>query len=261
MTTLRRNGFALLMTLWLLIPIALSLLILTGSAHTNAATATDLAASAVLRAAADGGIETVVARLIASPIAPLRTRLSIGDATVTVATDSLSGLLNPNLASPELLRALLIRIGAQPARADLLAQAIVEWRSPGQTRRAGSPKAAEYRAAGLAYGPPGAPFETLAELLDVIGMTPGLFAALRPTLSLFTDRPPNPALAPPPLRAALQTLGIARGGPGDRSHVFRLTATATVTGRRIVTREAIVQISTGTRPWRVLAWETVGQSR
>jgi general secretion pathway protein K len=187
-------------------------------------------------------------------------RLAIGSATVLVAAEPLSGLLNPNLASPELLRALLVRAGAPPARADLLATAIVEWRSPGQTRRAGSTKALQYRGAGLDYGPPGAPFETVAELLDVLGMTPTLFAALRPNLSLFTDRPPLPALAPPMLRDALRSLGGTSASSAESGTVFRIVATANGRGIARVSREAIVQLAPSARPWRVLSWETLSPS-
>lgn len=253
----RRNGFALLMTLWLLVPMALSLLVLSGAARSSAEVASNLEIAASLQGAADGGIETALAGLLAEGRAASPIRLAIGAATVTVVVEPLSGLLNPNLASPELLRSLLVLAGAAPARADLLATAIVEWRSPGQSRRAGSTKAAEYRSAGLEYGPPGAPFETVSELLDVLGMTPAIFTALRPTLSLFTDRPPIPELAPPLLRDALRALGGSLAPSVNGGTVFRIVAVATGQGRASVSREAVIQLSPAARPWRVLSWETV----
>lgn len=255
----RAKGFALLMTLWLLVPIALSLLSLSSSARSTMEIASNLRSAAVLRAAADGGIETALAGLLASRNAPLPLSVTIGSSTVELVVEPLSGLLNPNLASSELLRALLVRVGASPARADVLATAIVEWRSPGQVRRAGSTKAAAYRADGRDYGPPGAPFETVAELRDVLDMTPELFAALRPNLSIFTDRLPEPSLAPVPLRAALSAVGVVGKSGADRGNVFRIVAIATGRGRDRVAREAVILLSPGTRPWRVLSWVTVAQ--
>ena len=56
-------------------------------------------------------------------------------------------------------------------------------------------KAAQYRAAGMTYGPPGRPFENLDELGYVLGMTKPLLAALKPHLTLWSTSDPDPAAA------------------------------------------------------------------
>ena len=61
---------------------------------------------------------------------------------------------------------------------------------------------AEYRGAGLDYGPPLEPLETLGELRRVLGMTPATFAAIRPHLSLFAPTIPSPVNADPVVAAA-----------------------------------------------------------
>ena len=56
----------------------------------------------------------------------------------------------------------------------------------------GSPGAevvSEYRAAGYAYGPRDGPFETVEELKLVMGMTPLLFEALAPVLTIYSQTP------------------------------------------------------------------------
>lgn len=257
MRRLPRNGFALLLTLWLLVPIALFFLVLVGQARSSGEITSNLRVAAILGAAADGGIETAIAVLLASPSAPVPPRVTIGASTVGLAVEPLSGLLNPNLAPLELLRALLIRVGAPPARAEMLAGGIIEWRTPGQARRNGGSKAAEYRADGRDYGPPGTPFETISELGDVIGMTPQLLATLRPNLSLFSDRLPAQALAPPLLQAALRDAGVGGRAPADAGTVFEVTGSATGQSGAIVQRRAVVRLSPGARSWRILAWETV----
>ena len=250
---MRPPGFALLITLWLLVPLSVLFLVLAGSAHSDGQVAANLRDEAVLRAAADGGIETAIVALLGDHNADPPSRIAIGDAVVTVASESLAGFVNPNLASASLLRALLVRVGVEPARADVVAQAIVEWRTPGQQRAAGAGKAAVYRAGGLDYGPPGAPFETVAELGDVLGMDAGILDKLRPALSMFTDAPPNPALAPPLVRSALAGLGSIGKGATDRGAVFHIRASAT-DGRAVAQRDAVIRLGPGPRPWRVLAW-------
>ena len=250
------RGFALLITLWLLVPLSMLFLVLAGSARSDGQIAANLRDEAVLRAAANGGIETAIVALLGDHNADPPSRIAIGDAVVTVASESLAGFVNPNLASAPLLRALLVRVGVAPAKADRLAEAIVEWRTPGQQRAGGMSKAATYRAAGLDYGPPGGPFETIAELGDVLGMTPEILARLGPALSMFTDAPPNPAMAPPLVRSALAAFGSIGHGATDRGAVFHITASAT-NSRALSKRQAVIRLGPGPRPWRVLAWGSV----
>ena len=258
MSASHRRGFALLMTMWLLVPLSMLFLLLTGAARSNGQVAANLRDAATLQAAADGGIETAILGLLASRSTSASDRVSIGTASVGLTIVPLSGLVNPNLASQELMRALLVRAGLTPARANDVAAGIVEWRTPGQRGRDGQDKAAEYRAAGLNYGPPGAPFESIDELRDVIGMPPATVAVLRPVLSLFTNRLPDPAIAPPLVRLALGDLGTVPRGGGNGGSVFRITAVATAASRAraTVTRSAVIQVaaSGGGRPWSVLAW-------
>lgn len=254
----RREGFALLIVLWMLVPLSVLFLTLAGVARSDSRLTFNLRDAATLAAAADGGIETAVLGLIqpGGSTAPLR--LSLAGASVVVRMESLSGLVNPNIAAPELLRAVLVRIGTDPARADRLAGAIVDWRTPSQQRRADGAKAAEYRAAGLDYGPPGAPFESLGELRLVLGMTPPTYDALRPLLTLFSDRPPDPASAPPAVRSALGDIGVRGGATAPRGTVFLIAAKATNGRGGRVVRQATIRLvaSERSRPWRVLAWET-----
>ena len=258
---MRKRGFALLIVLWTLVPVSVLFLTLAGTARSDSRLSFNLRDAAKLQAAADGGINTALFGLLRSAGATAPLRLQIGDAAVGVRITSLGGLVNPNTATPELLRAVARRSGAEAAQATQVALAIVDWRTPGQTPQLNGAKSAQYRAAGRDYGPPGAPFESLGELRDVLGMTPALFEALRPNLSLYTDRPPDPALAPPLVRAALSDLG-AVGRPGDGGNVFRITAEAAGgSGSRSV-RAATVRFgpSAAGRPWTVLAWESVPES-
>jgi general secretion pathway protein K len=250
----RSRGFALLLVLWTLVPVSILFITMSGLARSDSHLTFNLRDAIKLRAAADGGITTAIFRLLGSAGATAPIGLHLGDAAVGVRITSLAGLVNPNIASPQLLRALLQRLGADPSQAQGLALAIVDWRTPGQKAGANGSKAAPYRAAGLAYGPPEAPFETIDELRDVIGMTPDLFNALQPYLTLYTDRPPDAVLAPPVVRAALGDLGAA-ARPAGLGDVFDIEATAVAADGGRIVREAVVKFGPAAngRPWRLLS--------
>src|SRR4029077_9779057 len=115
------------------------------------------------------------------------------------------GRVNPNLASAALLEGLLRGIGNDPQSAADLAKSIAEW--VGSARHPAKPDEleAEYRAAGLDYAPPETPLESIDELIRVRGMNAAVLAALRPHLSLFAPRDPDPTYADPVVAAAIAT--------------------------------------------------------
>lgn len=248
-------GFALLLVLWALVLVSLLFSMLAAASRSDARLTANLRGAAELEAVADGAIHTAIFDLLRSGDA---TRTSQAGAGVTVEVVSLSGLVNPNVASPELLRALLTRLGADPRRADRVAAAIVDWRTPGRSPGLNGAKAPQYRAAGLSYGPPGAPFETLGELRDVLGMTPDLLAALTPHLTLHWDGDPDPRLAGPVVVAALRDLGIAGAAGRSNARAVQITATAHHSDGTRATRRAVIRVgsSPNRRGWRVLAWDT-----
>ena len=251
----KRPGFALLIVLWALLPLSAFFLTLASGARSDGQVASNLRTAAGLEAAAEAGIETATFALLGGRAPTGSSRLNVSGVSVTVVTEDISGRLNPNIASPELLRALLIHVGAAPGAAERIAAAVADWRTPGGQARPGGAKVAEYRAAGRDYGPPGAPFETLAELGDVLGMTPPMLSALLPNLSLDTDRPPDLAVAPPAIAAALADMGV-RGGTSAPSDVFQIVAEAVgASGARAIRRATVKLGPSGDgRPWRILAW-------
>ena len=256
------RGFALLIVLWTLVPLSLLIMMLTAAARSDAQLTTNLRSAAELEAMADGAIHTALFDLLQrggasgnSP--PAVMRLSGADVAVQVASQS--GFVNPNVVAPDLLAALLVRLGVEPGHAFRIAAAIAEWRTPGRKAGRGGVKAAQYRAAGLDYGPPGAPFESLGELSDVLGMTPALLMVLTPHLTLYSDGDTDPALADPVVRAALRDVGIvARAGQASLAGVVAITARAQRADGTRARRRAIIRVGSpgDRRGWRVLMWET-----
>ena len=175
--------------------------------------------------------------------------------------------INPSSASPALLEALLRVTGSDPETASRLAAAIGDWVGSSATPRPQDALAAEYRAAGLDYAPPGAPLETLDELDRVVGMTPALLAAIRPHLTLFGPPEPNQATTDPIVAAALAltaqagvALAAANQIPPDVLTV-RITASATGPGNARVIRSAVVRTGSGLpQGYTVLAWGSAPDS-
>ena len=255
------SGFALLIVLWTLVPIAMLFVMLAAGARSDAQLTANLRTAAELEAAADGAIHSALFDLLQRGVAsrngpPIAMRLAGTDVLVDVGSEA--GRVNPNTASPDLLSALLVRLGAGSAQADNLAGAIADWRAPGRRSARNGVKASQYQAAGLNYAPPGAPFESLSELGDVLGMTPALLQALAPHITLYSDGDPDPALADPVVRAALSNLGAIATASEAESRMVRITATAQRSNAARVTRRAIIQIgpSPNRRGWRVLVWDT-----
>ena len=263
----RDRGFALLIVLWTLVLISFLVLHLTASGRTEIRIADNLVDNAVAAAAADGGISEAIFNL-ANPRPDQRWRLDgaahslvIGDSRVTVRLADEAARINPNLASPTLIEALLRAVGSDQATAQRLTVAIADWVGSAATPQPQAVLFAQYRAAGLDYGPPGSPLESLDELGKVLGMTPALLATLRPHLTLYGPPEPDPAGADPVVAAALALIPqLTEATPSVGTSpqdvlTVRIIASSLGPGNARVTRSAIVRVgSTLPEGYVVLAW-------
>jgi len=260
---LREGGFALLIVLWAVVLLTLLVTQLTAAGRTGVQVAANLRGAAAAEAAADGAVHAAAFHLLdpASRWIPDGTEhaLSVAGGQAVVRIDDEAGKVNPNTASPELLQALLRRLGADSRTADGVAAAIVDWRFPGAQGQPGGAKVAEYRAAGRDYGPPGKPFRSIAELGAVLGMTPDLLTRLSPNVTVLTDLDPDPAAAPPLVRQAMEDLRPA--GAVRRQPPRTVTITAGITGDlggRFVRRAAVRLGATEKEPLlQILTWDAL----
>jgi general secretion pathway protein K len=256
--------------LWTLVLIAFLIAHVTATGRTEIRVASNLVANAVVQAAADGAIfEAIFTQTDPQPdqrwpVDGKARELEIGHSRVTVRLEDEAWWINPNSASPLLLEVLLRAAGSDPENARRLASAIGEWVGSAPAPRAPSVLLADYRAAGLDYGPPVAPLETLDELARVLGMTPATFAAIRPHLTLFGPPQPSAATADPVVAAALaETLqaepAVSANQPPPDVLTTRITATAFGPNNARTTRSAIVRfgpvLPSG---YEVLAWRDGG---
>lgn len=250
----RGGGFALIIVLWTLVLIAFIVAHLTASGRTEIRIAGNLVADADAEAAGDGAIfAAVFNQLDPNPdqrwqLDGLPHELTIGNSRVVVRLQDEADRINPNQASPAVLEALLRVTGSDPESARRLVAAIGDWVGTALSARPPEAVLADYRAAGLDYGPPGAPLETLDELGRVLGMTPAVLAAIRPHLTLFGPSEPNPASTDPVVAAALAAIGQAPQAPTAANQLqpqmltARITASAFGPSNARLTRVAIVRI-------------------
>jgi general secretion pathway protein K len=249
----RSGGFALLVVLWTLVLIAFIVAHLTASGRTEMRIAGNLVADAVTEAAADGAIAAAIFNQLDEnpgqrwPLNGEAHELIIGNSRVKVQLEDEAGRVNPSSAPSALLEALLRTTGSDPESARRLALSISQW--VGSTPTAQPQNAtAEYQAAGLDYGPPREPLETLDELGRVLGMTPAVLAAIRPHLTLFGPPQPNPATADPVVAAALASMPQIASAPVPPNQpqaemlTARITATAFGHDNARVRKTAVVSI-------------------
>ncbi len=207
----RYRGFAVLVVLWTLVLVAFIVARITATGRVELQISANVAANAVVSAAADGAVYHAIFMLSDprpdhrwAPDGAAR-ELQIGSARVAVRIENEAGRINPSLSSPELLDALMQAAGVEPETAADLADAITQWVGSARKLRKPDELEAEYRAAGLDYAPPETPLESIDEFIRVRGMDAAVLAAVRPHLSLFAPRDPDPAYADPVVAAAIAT--------------------------------------------------------
>ena len=120
-----------------------------------------------------------------------------GDATLELKLVDENGKVDLNQGDMTLLTALIETVGSEHRAAEQIAAAILDWRDPDLlTQPTGGAEDPDYASAERAYGAKDAPFESVAELEQVLGMTPELYAKLEPHLTVFSGRTqPDPAFA------------------------------------------------------------------
>jgi general secretion pathway protein K len=209
----RQSGAALLLVLWVLVLLTGTTAVFALGARTEALQGRALSRSADARYAAEAGIEVAAFHML-NPDGDARwvpdgrpIDFDWGGQKLRVRVVDESAKLDLNIASPELLAALMQALGADFERSRRIAGAIADWRDGDDLLNAeGGAEDPQYAAAKLPYGAKDRPFETLSELRLVLGMDPVLFEKMRPYVTLYSGLArPNPAYAGKPV---LQALGL-----------------------------------------------------
>ena len=215
-----RRGFALLAALWLLVALSVASLALAKGARARRLVAANFAERVQAEAAARGGVEQLRARLalrLEAGEAPsnadldpwhgvdslLPDSLPMGAARVAIRTRDVGSALNLNRATEDQLRRLFVVLRIDAGEADRLAQCVMDWRDPDDLHRPRGAERDEYLNARAPVLPRNGPFQALAELLSVRGMTPAIYDRARPYLTLLGSGQVNVNLADRPVLLTL----------------------------------------------------------
>ncbi|HEY8623779.1 MAG TPA: hypothetical protein VIM74_07915 [Casimicrobiaceae bacterium] len=200
----RQRGIALILVLWLTI----LLTVIGGSfaygMRNEALAARNTLSLAQARALADGAIYRTVFELMRprtladvwSADGIVHTWDENGSRIAVSALDE-SGKIDINTAPDGVIKGLLQTAGEQDAdSAGRLVDVIDDWKDIDDLRRLNGAEAPDYQAAGLNYKPANAPFEAVAELQRVLGMTPAVYGRIADSLTVHSRMAGiNPAFA------------------------------------------------------------------
>lgn len=226
----RRDGFALLATLWLVVAIGVVGLEWGHRARDQRRVALNTVDAAAARAAAESGIAEAFAALdeahrrAQDPAAraPGWLRLDpwrepsrlVPDSVRTergtrwrIELEDAGTRLDLNSVSVEGLRALLIALRVDAGQADRVAQAVADWRDPDDLRRARGAERDWYVRAGRLVLPRNGPFTRVGELRHVRAVTEEVYERAAPLLTVNGTRRVNVMAAPRPVLLALPGLG------------------------------------------------------
>lgn len=198
-----QRGVALILVLWV---VAL-MTILLGSfaliARTENLQARHLLDATTARYAAQAGLDRAVFEL-RNPD-PLMRWVADGrgydfefeGAQIHVELTDETGKIDLNTVDAPMIKSLFLSAGIDEGHADALADAILDWRDADDLVRPNGAESAEYKQAGLAYGPRNAPFASVSEVQQVLGMDYNLYTKIEPAITIYSGTSmPNPAFAP-----------------------------------------------------------------
>src|SRR6185503_16794369 len=163
-----QRGIALILALWITVLLTVVASGFAFSMRSEALATRNALSLAQARAVADGAVERMAYEL-GRPQLPDTWHADgsahtwqDGDATVLASAVDEAARVDLNYAPDALLKSLLLAQGAEDARAAQLVDAILDWRDNDDLKRPNGAEDADYRAAGLKYGPTNGPFETVA---------------------------------------------------------------------------------------------------
>ncbi len=295
----RQKGIALVLVLWVSVLIAVLLASFSLSARVEALQGRNLLDSTRARYAAEAGLHRAAYELRGSNpdtrwIADGRIYpLEFEGFEVEVEIYDETGKVDINVADGVLLAAMFEFGGLDEVAADALAAAVLDWRDPDDLISVNGAEEGEYKAADRSYTPRNAPFETVSEIQQVLGMSFELYRELEPLMTIYSGRAqPNPAFASPevlqlipgmnpdlvtmfvqqrqqpaggsgqpPLPLALPdgTPVVAQGG----GLTYTIRSRATLPGGASASLEATVRLGASMvarRPFRIVRWRD-GESK
>jgi general secretion pathway protein K len=228
MTTKRfmtKRGIALISVLWISVLLALIAASFTRTSRTEINLTRNMVENAKAEALADAAINRAALGLFSRPSqGGFRVDGTVylwrfGDADILFKVTDEGGKVDLNAASVGLLRKLLRALGAGPEVSRAVSAAIVDFRDFDDDREQGGAEDRDYQQANLLQNAKDAPFELVAELQQVLGMTPRLYKLIEPLVTVHSGQArPHGKLADPIIQEILKRdAAFAEGKSADES--------------------------------------------
>lgn len=231
----RQRGIALVIVLWMVTLLALMAASFLSETRTQALATQNRVAAAEAEAAANAAVRWTVHQLLdgrqatngdlpanrrAVPVDgrsfPWTFSVGNGEAIrVDLRVRDETGKLDLNIVGPDVLAGLFRELGANRRRASVLAARVADFRDSDGDPRPGGGEARAYAQAGLPYGPKNSPFESVAELAQVLGIDHRMVRRLRPHVTVVSGAP-----TVDPRVASAATLAALPGVPADRARAY-----------------------------------------
>ncbi len=198
----RERGIVLVIVLWIIALLSMMAASFAYFIRIETTVATRGSEQAQGRALAEAGVHYALMQLLSPtaaeewPVDGSEREVEWGQGKVLVKVAKASGMIDLNKAKRELLEGLLAAGGVESDALDSLLDAIEDWRDPNDETQLNGAEREDYLAAGYSLGPKNAPFESVEELLQVMGMTPAIYERIASRLTVFSQQTGiDPALA------------------------------------------------------------------
>ncbi|HSA80698.1 MAG TPA: hypothetical protein VLE23_07725 [Geminicoccaceae bacterium] len=213
------QGIAIVAVLWVVLPLSIMAAILLSETRSEARFVRTSIAVAQAEALADAGIYRAVATLLAAApedrlAADGRSYLwRFGESELLLSIQDERGKIDLNVGSEHLLRGLFTSVGVAEDEAQVLVDRIRDFADPDHLARLQGAEDQDYRTAGLDSGAKDSQFASVDELYQVLGVPPGLIAAVAQALTVYSKTQGlDPRVAP---REALLALPGAQAADVD----------------------------------------------
>ncbi|MEO7278828.1 MAG: hypothetical protein ABIZ64_02820 [Casimicrobium sp.] len=197
----KQNGIAIIMVLGLVIFLTVIALSFSDAQRVSTQVTSNALASARAQAAADGAVNRMVFELSRPRSADAQIAVAQwkidgvvhqwneNGAEIAVSAKSETAKIDLNFASEPLLKRVFTSVGATEEEADAIVACIKDWTDADNLKRPNGAEADDYRAAGKKVLPANDFFIAIEELQNVIGISPKIYNAVAPLLTVQSRSP------------------------------------------------------------------------
>ncbi|WP_432471305.1 general secretion pathway protein GspK [Amphritea sp. HPY] len=188
------RGIALISVLWVVLLLSLMAAAISATSRSSGQLTNNLRHATQAKYAAEAGVQWAYWGLDipADQVSWLADgsvhEMPLADMLIQVAVEDENGKIDLNSAPDTMLRLLLIAADVDDARADSLADAILDWRDGDDLKRLNGAEDDDYLLAGLDWEAKDAPFESILELRRVLGMDEQVFSVIRDSVTVYSGK-------------------------------------------------------------------------